>query len=237
MTTKTRVPGRLLAWAALLVALAASVGANVAFARPELGPRLSAATAPVLVVLAAGLLERVPLGSARPWQRWLAGGGLVFVVASAFVTSYEHQHALLIAYGNPNLSATLLPLAVDALILMASVSLAVIAERRRALPGLSRDVKGDIAGQEAAPVSDIVSDTPDPVEQPKPRTPRAPKKATTADKVAAAKRRTPDASAADIARRVGVTERTVQRYLPRVEFVPAVSDTSPHNGSPALVDA
>jgi DNA-binding transcriptional ArsR family regulator len=64
------------------------------------------------------------------------------------------------------------------------------------------------------PVSDTVSDTaPSQPEQPKQRAARAPKKATTADKVAAAKRRTPDASAADIARRLGVTERTVSRHL------------------------
>jgi hypothetical protein len=45
----------------------------------------------------------------------------------------EHQYALLLAYGNPWLSAVLLPVAVDGLIVLASVCLAVIAERRRAL--------------------------------------------------------------------------------------------------------
>jgi hypothetical protein len=126
-----RSPGRLLAWTALLVALAASVAANVAYARHGMGPRLSAGTAPLLVVLAAGLLERVPLRGARWWQRWLAVGGLVFVVLAAFITSYQHQSALLLAYGNPKLSSVLLPFAVDALIVMSSVCLAVIAERRR----------------------------------------------------------------------------------------------------------
>jgi hypothetical protein len=126
-----RSPGRLLAWTALLVALGASVAANVAYARHGMGPRLSAGTAPLLVVLAAGLLERVPLAGARWWQRWLAVGGLVFVVLAAFITSYQHQSALLLAYGNPPLSSVLLPFAVDALIVMSSVCLAVIAERRR----------------------------------------------------------------------------------------------------------
>lgn len=202
-----RVSGRVLAWASLLVALGASVGANVAFARPELGPRLSAATAPVLVVLAAGLLERVPLASARAWQRRLAGGGLVFVVASAFVTSYQHQHALLRAYGNPELSATLLPLAVDALILMASVSLAVIAERRRQLAAEPAPAAAPVAVPVA--VADTPPDTVTAAEQPE----RTRRKAPTGERVAAARRRAPDASASTIAKRIGVTERTVRRHL------------------------
>ena len=159
----------------------------------------------------------------------LAGGGLVFVVASAFITSYQHQHALLVEYGNPQTSATLLPLAVDALILMASVSLAVIAERRRALAAPAQVIEVNSS------VSDTVSDTGSPAEQPERQVRRTPRKATTADKVAVARKRTPDASAADIARRLKVSERTVARHLaalnPVPVFVDAVSDTSPHNGS------
>jgi hypothetical protein len=126
--------GRLLAWTALLVALAASVAANVAYAQPSPGPRLSAGVAPVLVVLAAGLLERVPLSGIAVWRRLLAYGGLSVIVAAAFTTSFEHQYRLLLAYGNPVLSAMLLPIAVDGLIVLASVCLTVIAERRRVLP-------------------------------------------------------------------------------------------------------
>lgn len=126
-----RVPGRVLAWTALLVALGASVAANVAYARPGAGPRLSSGVAPLLVVLAAGLLERVPLAGIVWWRRWLAYGGLGLVVTAAFITSFDHQYALLVSYGNAKLSAALLPIAVDGLIILASVCLTVIAERRR----------------------------------------------------------------------------------------------------------
>lgn len=143
-----KVPGRLLAWTALLVALAASVAANVAFAMPALGPRLSSGVAPVLVVLAAGLLERVPLSGVRWWRRTLAYGGLGVVVVAAFVTSFEHQYRLLVQYGNPALSAVLLPIAVDGLIVLASVCLTVIAERRRELAALPVEV---LALSEPAP--------------------------------------------------------------------------------------
>lgn len=121
----------MLAWTALVVALGASVAANVASARHETGPRLSAAVAPILVVLAAALLERVSLVVARQWQRCVWAGVLSLIVASAFVTSYEHQQSLLSHYGNPTLSADVLPIAVDALIIMASVALSVIATQRR----------------------------------------------------------------------------------------------------------
>jgi DNA-binding transcriptional ArsR family regulator len=209
--TPIKVPGRLLAWTALLVALGASVLANVAYARAELGPRLSAGTAPVLVVLAAGLLERVPLARARWWQRWLAGGGLVFVVLAAFVTSYQHQSALLRDYGNPALSSVLLPFAVDALIVMASICLAVIAERRRELAApapAAIETAPDLA-EAPGQVSDIETDTPGALELPK----RARRQPTTAQRVARLRQRQPDLPVSAIARKVGVTERTVSRHL------------------------
>ena len=229
-----RVPGRVLAWTALLVALGASVLANVAYARPEIGPRLSAGTAPVLVVLAAGLLERVPLASARRWQRLLAAGGLVFVVAAAFITSYQHQSALLLAYGNPRLSAVLLPLAIDALIVMASVCLAVTAERRRAsAPNIDQAVPtGPLAATDPDPVgAESTHDEPpnmadeNPSDEPerdatanktpavprtKPRTAGRPSAAAQVARIAA-RMRTPDAD--KIAAKTGLSPRTVKRHL------------------------
>lgn len=163
--SRPRVPGRLLAWTALAVALLASVAANVAFARPAPGPRMSAGVAPVLVVLAAGLLERVPLAGVRWWRRWTAYGGLSTVVLAAFVTSFEHQYALLLSYGNTALSATLLPVAVDGLIVLASVCLTVIADRARALA---------VPVRPAGPV-------PVPPAEPVPATPRAPRTARRTD--------------------------------------------------------
>jgi hypothetical protein len=133
MTSRpARVPGRLIAWAALLVALGASVGANIGAARPDLGPRLVAPVAPVIALLGAALLERVSLAGTRWWQKGAIAGGLPIVVALAFVTSYQHQQELLTKYGNAPLSAALLPVAVDVLVLMASVALAVIGQQRRA---------------------------------------------------------------------------------------------------------
>lgn len=212
----TRIPGRVLAWTGLLIGLGISVGANVAFARHELGPRLSASTAPILVVLAAGILERVPLATAKWWQRCLASGGLVFVVVAAFITSYQHQHALLRSYGNPELSASLLPLAVDALILMASVSLAVIAERRRQLEA-----------EAVAPV------TVPAVKKPAPQrgddatpTASAPVRKTAAEKAKQIQKlalKNPALSPAQIAARTDTSEATVRRRLKAIDMTPVTA--------------
>jgi hypothetical protein len=201
VTTTTKVPGRLLVW----TALGASVLANVAFARAEVGLRLTAGTAPVLVVLAAGLLERVPFARARWWQRWLAGGGLVFVVLAAFVTSYQHQHALLIQYGNPELSATLLPFAVDALVIMSSISLAVIAERRRELAQPPVVPDPVVRDPEIPQASDDMVSVPRPARRR--YTPSA------ADRIRKYADAHPTASVATIAKRLNLSERTVRRHL------------------------
>lgn len=133
--------GRFLAWLGLVVGMGASMAANIASALPAWGPRLSAGVAPVLTVIAAGLLERAPLALARTWQKIAAWIGLSLVAVAAFVTSFLHQYRLLIGYGNPPVSAVLLPVAIDGLVVLASVCLAVIGEVRR--------------------VSDTVSDTED----------------------------------------------------------------------------
>ncbi len=237
--TNTKVPGRLLAWTALLVALAASVAANVAFARPAWGPRLSSGVAPVLVVLAAGLLERVPLAGVRWWRRSLAYGGLGVVVVAAFVTSFEHQYRLLIAYGNGQVAALLLPIAVDGLIVLASVCLTVIAERRRELSTVDNSPMP--AGVEAPPapveqpaeVSQVSDQT---VSAPR-RTPARRYTPSVRDKVAAYVTKNPDAEPAVIARKVRVTERTVRRHLADLAAAADV-DGARVNGAevPALVE-
>lgn len=208
--TAPRVPGRLLAWAALLTALAASVGANVAFARPAIGPRLSSAVAPVLVVLAAGLLERVPLAGVAHWRRWLAYGGLGVVVVAAFVTSYDHQHALLINYGNTETAAVLLPIAVDGLIVLASVCLTVIAERRRELAASVPLAAPAVAAVEAPAAGPV------PAAQPEPVSAALVPLRGAAARVAELLADRPELKAADVATELGIADRTARRHLATV---------------------
>jgi hypothetical protein len=197
-----KVPGRLLAWVTLIVALGASVAANVASAPAGWGPRLAAGAAPAWTALAAGLIERVPLRAARAWQRRVAWFGLSAVALAAFTTSFEHQRALMLRYGNTPLSAVLLPIAVDGLIVLSSVCMSVIAD------ATCRQLV-DNAGA-VTTVVDTVTTPP----------------ATSATRVRQAVAKKPTASPVEIAAAVGLSERTVQRHLRRY------GDDSTHlNGS------
>jgi hypothetical protein len=112
----------MVAWGAFVLGVVASVAANVAHARSELGPRLASAFAPVALLLTVEIMSRVPWPSGRAWAlgRW-AGTGAVALVAA--VTSYRHMSALLVSYGEDNLTALIQPLCVDGLMVVASLAL------------------------------------------------------------------------------------------------------------------
>lgn len=216
--TVPKVQGRVLVWTGLLVGLGGSMAANVASADPILGAQLSAAAAPLFTLIAAGLLERVPLSTARRWQRNLAWIGLSVVALAAFVNSFIHQFGLLRGYHNPWIAAVLMPIAVDGLIALSSVCMAVIAERRRELaaaPVAARKARRTPAKRTprvTARVSDISEPAGDPLTVPLPRQ-RTRKPATTALRVARLAARQPDLSVTDMARKLRVSERTVSRHL------------------------
>jgi hypothetical protein len=228
--TPRRVSGHFLAWTTLIFALSASIGANVAQAQPNLFPRLFAAAAPVAVIFASALLERMSLTGVGFWRKLAVIGGMTFVVATAFVTSFQHQRHLLLRYGNDDLSAILLPLSIDALIIMASVCLAVIAEQRRQLAEVAEPA--DDAAPEPVGTSGSAPEPTTTVERPK-RQRRAP---TTEERITAARKRWPDLSAAALARKLDLSDKTVRDYLKTID---QADEPQPVNGAevPELVTA
>jgi hypothetical protein len=123
------VSGRFVPWVAFISGAVVSVGANVlhaAEAAPgqlDAGRIVAAGWAPVALLLVAEMVTRTR--QAGPW--WVRGArvlGTVIVAGVAAVVSYTHMHELLIAYGQTDTVATLLPLSVDGLVLVASVALA-----------------------------------------------------------------------------------------------------------------
>lgn len=120
-------------WAYTGVALGAtvSVAANIAHSyvapedapenwSPELGAVLGAAFWPLALAVSSEVLARNEWAGRR---RVLGIGGVVVVAAVAAVVSYLHLKGLLAHYGEPELTATIGPLAVDGLMLTSTVAL------------------------------------------------------------------------------------------------------------------
>ncbi len=107
--------------ATLAVGVAASVCANVLHARDNPISQTIAAWPPLALLLTVELVSRVPVH-----RRGLAlariGGTAVIAGIAAYV-SYFHMAAVAARYGESGLAPNLLPLSVDGLIIVASVSL------------------------------------------------------------------------------------------------------------------
>ncbi|MEU1605531.1 DUF2637 domain-containing protein [Micromonospora matsumotoense] len=130
---------RTLRWAVratLTLGVAASVAANVLHARPNPISQIIAAWPPLALLLTVELISRVPhyrwhLGAIRVTAATLIAGIAAWV-------SYWHLAGVAARYGENSYGAAyLLPISVDGLVIVASVSLVEISARIRAttLPG------------------------------------------------------------------------------------------------------
>ncbi|MGY4898612.1 DUF2637 domain-containing protein [Micromonospora aurantiaca (nom. illeg.)] len=125
---------RRLRWAVratLALGVAASVAANVLHARPNPISQIIAAWPPLALLLTVELISRVP------HHRWYLGAirvtaATVIAVIAAWV-SYWHLVGVAARYGETGYGAAyLLPISVDGLVIVASVSLVEISARIRA---------------------------------------------------------------------------------------------------------
>jgi hypothetical protein len=116
--------------AALLLGVAASVAANILHAQPHLVSQLIAAWPPVALMLTVEVISRVPVH-----RMVLAAARLVATTAIAGIAawvSYWHMVAVAARYGETGLSAYLLPVSVDGLVVVASVSVVELSGRLHA---------------------------------------------------------------------------------------------------------
>jgi len=113
----------------LVLGVAASVAANVLHARPDPVAQLIAAWPPLALLLTVELISRVPVH-----RRLLAAARLAATTAIAGIAawvSYWHMAGVASRYGEQGASPFLLPLSVDGLVIVASVSLVELAGRIR----------------------------------------------------------------------------------------------------------
>jgi Protein of unknown function (DUF2637) len=134
--------------AALTLGVAASVVANVLHARPNPISQAIAAWPPLALLLTVELTSRIPM------HRWtLAACRVISTVAIAGIAawvSYWHMQDVATRYGETTTSAYLLPISVDGLIVVASVSLVELAGRIRLYEDrLAEAAEARMAGQPA----------------------------------------------------------------------------------------
>ena len=188
--------------AALVLGVATSVAANVLHANPNPISQAIAAWPPLALLLTVELISRVPVH-----RRTLASVRLTAtacIAAIAAYVSYHHMVGVAARYGEEGAAPYLIPLSVDGLVIVASVCLVEIAGRLRTVE--HPDIPADT-------VPDTVPDSAAPSVPEKARTPRRKTRPTTAAAVAKLRARHPDMATTDIARRLGVTDRTVRRHL------------------------
>jgi len=115
--------------ATLALGVAASVAANVLHARPHPVAQTIAAWPPLALLLTVELISRVPVH-----RRGLATVRLAATTSIAGIAgwvSYGHMAAVAARAGETTASAHLLPISVDGLIIVASISLVELAGRIR----------------------------------------------------------------------------------------------------------
>ncbi|MEH0981882.1 DUF2637 domain-containing protein [Micromonospora sp. CPCC 205556] len=123
---------RRLRWAVrgvLTLGVAASVAANVLHARPNPVSQIISAWPPLALMLTVELISRVP-----SHQRVLAVVRLLAAASIAGIAawvSYWHMAGVAARYGETKTAAYLLPISVDGLVIVASVSLVEITARIR----------------------------------------------------------------------------------------------------------
>ncbi len=122
---------RMLARLTLVLGVAASIAANVLHARNNLVSQGIAAWPPLALLLTVELVSRVPVH-----RRGLAACRITATAAIAGIAawvSYWHMAGVTARYGESPVSAHLMPLCVDGLVVVASISLVELAGRIRAL--------------------------------------------------------------------------------------------------------
>ncbi|MGC4855180.1 DUF2637 domain-containing protein [Micromonospora sp. DT4] len=116
--------------AVLALGVAASIAANVLHARPNLISQVIAAWPPLALLLTVELISRVPAD-----RRGLAAARLIAAAGIAGIAawvSYWHMVGVAARYGETDAAASyLLPISVDGLVVVASISLVEIAGQIR----------------------------------------------------------------------------------------------------------
>jgi hypothetical protein len=214
--------------ATLTLGVAASVAANILHALPNPISQAIAAWPPLALLLTVELISRVPMH-----RRVLAAarlGATAGIAAIAAWVSYWHMAGVAARYGESTSSAYLLPLSVDGLIVVGSVSLVELAGRIRGLEEAAR-AAAPVVETPPAPVAEPpAAAAPAPAARarkaPAKAAPPAPSRqrrpaAETAALAEAIEAAHPDISRAELARQLGISVSRLASIRRETQRVPA----------------
>jgi Protein of unknown function (DUF2637)/HTH domain len=211
--------------AVLILGVAASVAANVLHAEPTIVGRAIGAWSPLALLLTVELISRVPVH--RPSLSALRMTATAVIAGIAAWVSYWHMVSVAARNGESVTSAHLLPLSVDGLVVVASISLVEIAARLTppaTRPDTEQD-QGDEDGDQEKTEQDEKREQDRPDEDQREDTARKPRKpVSAAATVARLRKQHPAWTVKQIAERAGVSERTARRHL---NTTPAVTPAAP----------
>ncbi|OHV44904.1 DUF2637 domain-containing protein [Pseudofrankia sp. BMG5.36] len=115
---------------ALTLGVSASIAANVLHAQPSIVGRVMSAWSPVALLITVELISRVPVH--RLVLAFVGRAATAAVAGVAAYVSYFHMVSVAARYGETAISAHLLPLSVDGLVVVASIALLETGGRIRA---------------------------------------------------------------------------------------------------------
>jgi hypothetical protein len=136
--------------AALFLGVAASVAANILHAQPNPISQTISAWPPLALLLTVELTSRIPMH--KPLLAFLRVVATIAIAGIAAWVSYWHMQDVAVKYGETEISAYLLPISVDGLIVVASVSLVELAGRIRLLEERRANAAAAPAAPAVAPV-------------------------------------------------------------------------------------
>lgn len=203
----------------LFLGVAASIAGNVLHAQDTIVSQIISAWSPLALLMTIELISRIPVHSmSLAVARWAATAVIAGIAAWV---SYWHMAAVASRYGETGASPYLLPLSVDGLVVVASICLVELAGRIRQAEVSAPVSTTPVApsqprptlqyakplGPEPAPVDKVSTPTPPP------RKPHPSSK----ERIEKAHRRTPRATNEQLAERLNLTAKTVQRWRPARE--------------------
>jgi hypothetical protein len=197
---------------ALTLGVVVSIVANILHANDNVISQAIAAWAPLALLITIELIARVPVR-----RGWLSFARLVATATIAGIAawvSYWHMVGVALRYGEEPGAAHLIPLTVDGLVVVAWVCLVELGGRIREAEQPPPVVVEQPPAQPSAPGTRA----PEPVDNlstPKPVVRKQPPSAR--ERVERAHMRTPQATNEEIAKRVNLSTKTVQRHRPPKE--------------------